>query len=498
MRQHAQYLLRPRAVIAVATAAALGLALLTGTGAAAAARRPAAGGSRPAAAGGTWGRAREVTGVNRGGAAGISSVSCGSAGNCSAGGSYDTNAAACDYVGCHFSAFVITQVRGTWGRAGKVPGMTVLNKGRDAGISSVSCTSAGNCSAGGSYTDRSHHRQAFVVSQRRGRWGQAREVPGTAALNKGGNAQIGPVSCTSAGNCSAAGSYTDRSHDARAFVVSQVRGRWGQAREIPGMTAIGMLSCASAGNCTAAGGLLAVSEQHGRWGQPLEIPGLAALAAAGGAALTSLSCGSAGNCAAAGNYVNNEGSQFPFVASQVNGTWRAVTNVPGMTALEKDGQGELYSVSCASAGNCSAGGLFGGNNGYDVGGGGQPIVVTETGGTWGSARAVPGMAALNTGQDGQVGSVSCASPGNCSAAGYYGVGSPGNKVYNLELFVVSQARGTWGKALEIPGTAALNKGEWAGGAVLSCAAPGRCSAAGSYSPSLDQSNLGRAFVVTQN
>jgi hypothetical protein len=29
----------------------------------------------------------------------------------------------------------------------------------------VSCAPAGTCSAGGYYTDRSHHQQAFVVSQ---------------------------------------------------------------------------------------------------------------------------------------------------------------------------------------------------------------------------------------------------------------------------------------------------------------------------------------------
>ena len=42
-----------------------------------------------------------------------------------------------------------------------------------------------------------------------GTWGSASEVPGLAALNAGGNAQISSMSCASVGNCGAGGSYTD-------------------------------------------------------------------------------------------------------------------------------------------------------------------------------------------------------------------------------------------------------------------------------------------------
>jgi hypothetical protein len=52
-------------------------------------------------------------------------------------------------------------------------------------------------------------------------WGTAKEIPGTAALNKGGDAQITSVSCASAGHCSAGGSYTDSSFNTQAFVVGE-------------------------------------------------------------------------------------------------------------------------------------------------------------------------------------------------------------------------------------------------------------------------------------
>src|SRR5260221_3925392 len=99
-------------------------------------------------------------------------------------------------------------VGGTLHTAQKVPGVPVLNKGVEAQIQSMACTSAGNCSAGRYYTDGSSHHQVFVVSQVHDTWHTAIPVPGVIALNTGGQANIGSMSCTSAGNCSAGGYYT--------------------------------------------------------------------------------------------------------------------------------------------------------------------------------------------------------------------------------------------------------------------------------------------------
>ena len=48
-----------------------------------------------------------------------------------------------------------------------------------------------------------------------------REVPGTARLNKGGDAQVNSVSCGAPGNCGAGGSYEDGSAHDHAFVVGE-------------------------------------------------------------------------------------------------------------------------------------------------------------------------------------------------------------------------------------------------------------------------------------
>ena len=181
-----------------------------------------AGTGAPAAALGihAWHTAIEVPGtaaLNRRGDAQITSVSCASAGNCSAGGFYDGSQGPV----ASGQAFVVSQVNGTWHTAIEVPGTAALNQGGVAAIESVSCGSAGNCSAGGYYRDSSGHQQVFVVGQVNGTWHTAIEVPGTAALNRGGNAEIPSVSCASAGNCSAGGYYQDSSLHLQAFVDSE-------------------------------------------------------------------------------------------------------------------------------------------------------------------------------------------------------------------------------------------------------------------------------------
>jgi hypothetical protein len=117
--------------------------------------------------------------------------------------------------------FVVNQVNGTWHTAIEVPGTAALNQGGHAFLTSVSCGAAGNCSAGGFYLDSSGAFQAFVVNQVNGTWHTAIEVPGTAALNRGGSAEIASVSCASAGECSAGGDYTDSSGHGQVFVDSK-------------------------------------------------------------------------------------------------------------------------------------------------------------------------------------------------------------------------------------------------------------------------------------
>jgi len=269
-------------IVFAAVAAVVGSALVTVSGVVEAVAAPSSAG-----AGGGWGKAAAVPGLaalEAGGEAQVVSVSCASAGNCGAGGFYAG------------TAFVVTEIKGHWGKAIEVPGLGALNKGGDAAVASVSCAAAGYCVAGGYYTN-SGGPQAFVVKERNGRWGKALEVPGTSALNKGSAAQVTSVSCASAGNCAVVGPYTDSRGHQQAFVATETKGRWGKAVEVPGLTALNT---------------------------------------GGGATLTSVSCPSAGNCASGGSYATRS-RDLAFVVTEVSGHWGKAVQVAGLAVLNSRG-----------------------------------------------------------------------------------------------------------------------------------------------------------------
>jgi hypothetical protein len=83
---------------------------------------------------------------------------------------------------------VVSTSNGRWRQAIEVPGLAALNKGGDAEVISVSCASPGSCAAGGFYTDGSGHQQGFVVSERNGSWGTAWQVAGNLSSGPGGDA----------------------------------------------------------------------------------------------------------------------------------------------------------------------------------------------------------------------------------------------------------------------------------------------------------------------
>ena len=77
-------------------------------------------------------------------------------------------AAALPGTGCTQAAAV--RAAGSWGRAITVPGLGALNKGRNAGVSSASCPSAGSCAAVGLYRDGGRHQQGFVSAPAAEQW----------------------------------------------------------------------------------------------------------------------------------------------------------------------------------------------------------------------------------------------------------------------------------------------------------------------------------------
>ncbi len=420
----------------------------------------------------------------------LESVSCTSARNCTADGVLSFRHAR--------SPLVVSEKNGAWGKAGTITGLSALPGGEQfAGLGPLSCTSKGNCTAGGFYQQKGDPEvapeQGMIATEKNGVWGQAIPVPGLAAMNVGGQAGIGWMSCRSAGNCTAAGTFFPTPQpdgDVEVFVISERNGTWRQAQQVPGLAAIdngdsrvSALTCVSPGNCVLAGTYVAgktfqdytATQDNGVWGTASTFPAIEKVAI-NGASMDTLSCRAPGNCIATGTYFTAGDVVHVFAVSEANGTWGAATQIPGFATLPG---GPAFIVtgkflSCPSAGNCTLGGDY--NNHHDAN---QMFVAAEKKGTWGKAEAVPGTVALNAGNGGFLEGLSCPSAGNCTAAGNYTARVKGHLVG--ATLVTLEKNGKWGKPEQLPGSAAL--GNDPDVTSMSCGAPGNCSVVGWFSAS---------------
>ncbi len=365
---------------------------------------------------------------------------------------------------------------GTWGQALAVPGVSALGTGgtqaTDGYATAISCTSPGECIAVGSYSAAT--TWPLVVSQSDGAWGQAEALPGIAALSSGLGGKLTQVSCASAGNCSAAGTYTGPGNTSFAFVADEVDGTWGTAQALPDAASLGTqgsaisaISCPSAGNCAAVGADYAtpfiLDEVDGTWGDPLAVPGLASLGTLANQGFDSVSCADAGDCTAIGTVANGSGVQSAVVVTETGGTWGDATVLPGQVPTSSRGSW-ARSVSCPAAGDCTAtGGDEPVGNTYGV------WVADEVNGSWGSAQALPTPLATTTDATGKL---SCATPGNCVVAGGYR-----DAQGFLQAFVADEVNGTWQASQDVPGLAGMVVSDTD---AVSCAAPGDCTSTGSY------------------
>jgi hypothetical protein len=336
-----------------------------------------------------WGRASEVPGTAAlavGDYAAVDAIGCSAAGNCTAVGTYKTSSVA-------YRAFAVADRNGRWGRAAPIPGVAALDVGGFVSSLVLSCAGPGDCTAGGIYTAAGGRYEAFVAAESSGRWRSAGEVPGTAALNAGGSGGVTSVACPAAGACAVAGYYKDRSGATQVFVAQQVRGRWGRAREIPGTgrlnaggaDGVDVVACAAAGNCAVGGTYSAVrgakppryqaylaAEVRGRWHAAVQVAGAAALNPGDGGGVVTMSCPAAGACTAAGYVTSRSGRTSVFVAAERDGRWSRAAALPQAGPIDAGGGASVNSISCRLIGHCSAGGEF-----LDQAKQFEPFVVTE-------------------------------------------------------------------------------------------------------------------------
>ena len=183
----------------------------------------------------------------------------------------------------------------------------------------MSCGPAGNCAAGGPYTDRSRGARGSWSASGTA-WGRATGVPGLAALNQTGSPTSARCRAASAGSC-AAGGYYGRLRHMQGFVAAERNGagagrpgsRPGRPEQAARAWALSSSRCRAPRRATArpAGTTPSATitcrgswsaSGTARWGRAAGVPGLAALNAGGNAPVNSVSCASAGNCTAGGYY----------------------------------------------------------------------------------------------------------------------------------------------------------------------------------------------------
>jgi hypothetical protein len=370
---------------------------------------------------------------------GDGALACPSAGNCTAVGEYRDSAE-------HEQGFLMNETAGAWGAAVEAPLPANVGPKPQVVLDRLSCPSAGNCTAVGNYTEPERKGwQGFLVSETAGTWSTAATVPSlpaNASPNPEEPMPMGGVSCTSGGNCTAVGSYTDSSGDTEGFIWTETAGVWGTAVEVtppanaasnPGVEPES-LSCPSVGNCTAVGDYhdssgptpgLILSETSGTWSI-----GVQAMMPAGARSsnLAQVQCASAGNCTAFGTAENPE-ERYGVFLTETAGVWGAGVRRP----LPAGAEPQLViegSLSCPAAGDCSYVGNWKPNEFVS-----RALLATEDDGTWGAG--INGTLPANaTGDPGAfLSSVSCIAPGNCTAVGSYNSYKEGGSLVERENMV---------------------------------------------------------------
>jgi hypothetical protein len=330
----------------------------------------------------------------------LAGISCTSAGDCTAVGSYG--------FGTKQAPIYVTERSGVWGPAtevgapGRASSWSALGGG---GFSSVSCASATDCTAVGQtfsaiYSGVNSQRKVpFVATETGGRWGAAKERRTSAAL---GPEVFFGVSCSSARDCVAIGIAGSNQQPESIYAIESA-GVWSETTALSEANLVLRgISCASPSQCTAVGDdqggrAIYMTEASGSWGAATSM----AIPVDAEADLTDVSCSSATDCTAVGTDEYFDPVWITAVAAtETAGAWGAATEVGGA--------GGFNGVSCTSAGDCSAVGIDGNQ---------QPMHATETAGVWGSPGDV-----VSPVLDGYLLAVSCTAAADCTAIGADGNG----------------------------------------------------------------------------
>jgi hypothetical protein len=218
------------------------------------------------------------------------------------------------------------------------------------GLDASACASAGNCVAGGFYTDGSNRQQGLLLSETNGAWTASELTFAFSSLQHPApeiDPQVTSVACASAGNCVAAGYALDVADDPQGFVVSEGGGIWGRAIGTTGpapasldapLGALPEVSCVPNSDCYAifdtwtGTGLenLVYANTNGSW----TLTHVPSPSGGSGPELTSISCPPGGQCAVVGVYEDTSSHVQGLVSTLGSLTATAInaSTVPNLAA----------------------------------------------------------------------------------------------------------------------------------------------------------------------
>jgi hypothetical protein len=312
-----------------------------------------------------------------------------------------TRAGPCYAAGSNFVEGVQMLVAEYWnGSRWSVQDAQLTTSFDSSGLSSVSCTTATNCTTVGFYHDPvdGDRALAFDFSLR---WQDQSPLPFNGVVANGLNA----VSCASPQKCVAVGTF-ETSSAFESFAETWSGGIWtSKSTPKPKVSNLAAISCPTTSSCTAVGdivtnGIPVTLAEHWNgivWArQHTPSPANAARSF-----LTAVSCPSPGACTAVGFYVGHAGHQFTLAERWNGRNWQEqpVPSPAGKSGVQLEG------VSCGSVKACAVVGTFNGGLFTDI----------WNGKSWG----LKPVATPKGGRDGFLSSVSCTSASACTAVGDY-------------------------------------------------------------------------------
>jgi hypothetical protein len=329
-------------------------------------------------------------------------VSCSSALACTAGGTSSN------------SSFQTSALAERWNGTGwQIQPTPSITGSSGAEFDGVSCAASQSCIAAGTSFTQAGDEVMLAEAWNGTTWSVQAAKPPRAA-----DSDLLAVSCSAPDACFAVGSY-GLINGTGGVLADYWDGSSWQLHFPPkpaGSPAAeyDAVSCTAAATaCTAAGAALTASSrtlglaaawQGTDWQtQPTPEP-------TGAAARTSLdgvSCVSASDCIAAGFFVSNNDMGVPLAERWDGASWQ-IQPTPNPATLSS---GQFYAVSCASASACTG-------VGYYLNSSGQTVTLAERwNGTDWQIQPTPNPAAAVDGS--YLNAVSCATPDACAAVGYY-------------------------------------------------------------------------------